>query len=77
MPINLGCVWFVLSLFMQVCIYFIPFRKLGNWKPREVYNQTSTNIQAVHIQLLTLLGPTCTLWTPRANIMLMITAQQK
>ena len=60
-----------------VFIYLFSFRKLGNWKPRAVYNQTSTNIQAVHIQLLTLLGPTYTLWPPQANIMLMIIAQQK
>lgn len=43
------------SLCKCVFIYLFSFRKLGNWKPRAVYNQTSTNIQAVHIQLLTLL----------------------
>lgn len=41
------------SLYEYVFIYLFSFRKLGNWKPRAVYNQTSTNIQAVYIQLLT------------------------
>lgn len=49
------------SLYKCVFIYLSSFRKLGNWKPRGVYNQISTNIQAAHIQLLTRPEPTYTL----------------
>lgn len=49
------------SLHKCVFIYLSSFRKLGNWKPRGVYNQISTNIQAAHIQLLTRPEPTYTL----------------